>query len=134
MVISHTVCTRSDRTTATKNAMIGFAKPMLIGGLMYTVASQFAGSDLAMKTAAKLGMEKVGRDVIAKRTMGALTVVVAVGPDAVNCLVGKISFQQLVKNTAVTGAGMAVGGILGSAVPVVGTLAGSVVPIFFVFV
>ena len=116
-----------DRTTATKNAMIGFAKPMLIGGLMYTVASQFAGSELAMKTAAKFGIEKASRDVIAKRTMGALTVVVAVGPDAVNCLVGKISFQQLVKNTAVTGAGMAVGGALGTAipVPVVGTLAGS---------
>lgn len=116
-----------DRTTATKNAMIGFAKPMLIGGLMYTVASQFAGSELAMKTAAKFGIEKASRDVIAKRTMGALTVVVAVGPDAVNCLVGKISFQQLVKNTAVTGAGMAVGGALGTVipVPVVGTLAGS---------
>lgn len=80
--------------------MVGLAKPMLISGLMYTVASQFAGSKMGEKAVANLSQslgKKVGRDVIAKRAMTTLTVVVAVGPDVVNCLVGRISFQQLIK-------------------------------------
>lgn len=119
-----------DNNTARKNAMVGLAKPMLISGLMYTVASQFAGSKMGEKAVANLSQslgKKVGRDVIAKRAMTTLTVVVAVGPDVVNCLVGRISFQQLIKNTAVTGTGMVVGGALGSAIPVVGTLVGSAI-------
>ena len=60
-------------------------------------------------------------------SMMTITTVVTVGPDLVRALRGGISWGQLVKNTVVTGAGMAAGMALGSFVPVVGTIAGGAV-------
>lgn len=52
-----------------------------------------------------------------KGSMITITAVVTVGPDLIRALRGRISWGQLVKNTTVTGAGMATGMAFGSFFP-----------------
>lgn len=111
-----------EQEEATKNALIGLAQPILVGGTMYMVASQFGGATWVRQLAGE-----VKPDVIAKRTMGVMTAAIVIGPDLIDSLRGRISMQQLVKNTAVAGAGMAIGATVGSVVPVVGTVVGGAI-------
>ncbi|MDK6809459.1 hypothetical protein [Ligilactobacillus agilis] len=137
----------TDSDEALNRAAKAMLKPILTTAVMYTVASQFSKTLAnAAKNAAKnpnnakaltvatgkmvqkvAGTTAVDAEVIASKTLGTLAVVATVGPDVTRCLVGKISPQQLTKNLVSTGAGMVVGGWLGSVVPVVGTVVGAAV-------
>lgn len=138
-VYCNSVWQGADKKTALKNSVISAAKPTLTGGVIYMVSSQFAGSQmgkatgnlLAKKILKKQLSNKARTQAVTKGTMGVITVAITVGPDLTDCLRGRMSMQQLVKNTVSTGVGMAsgaaAGAALGSAVPVVGSAVGAVV-------
>lgn len=107
-----------DEKDALKNTVLATAKPVLWGGSMYMVSSQFAGSNIGKSLGNKMfsgsGISNATKTLnLTKATMGTLTVLVAVGPDIVNCIRGRISIHQLVKNSVVTGTGMVVGSVVG---------------------
>lgn len=115
-----------DADEALKGAVLGSVKPILVGASIYTVSSQFGGSNLA-----KSIFKGVKADKITQRTAIGVTAAITIGPDVVDCLRGRISMQQLVKNTAVTAAGAAsgaaTGAMLGSFIPGAGTVIGSMI-------
>lgn len=126
----------SSEKEALKSTALAIAKPVVWGGSMYMIASQFAGSKMGKALGNQLfsGGNLSNSVKTAKVTglaLGTVTAVVAFGPDVVSCLRGRISTQQLIKNSVVTGTGMAtgaaVGGVIGSGIPVVGTAIGAVV-------
>lgn len=107
---------------ALKGAVLGAVKPVLVGASIYTVSSQFGGSNLA-----KSIFKGATSEGIAKGTAIGVTAAISIGPDVIDCLRGRISMQQLVKNTAVTAAGAATGAAIGSVVPGIGTIIGGMV-------
>ncbi|WKB74672.1 hypothetical protein QYH53_01695 [Ligilactobacillus animalis] len=115
-----------DADEALKGAVLGSVKPILVGASIYTVSSQFGGSNLA-----KSIFKGVKADKITQRTAIGVTAAITIGPDVVDCLRGRISMQQLVKNTAVTAAGAAsgaaTGAMLGSFIPGAGTVIGGMI-------
>ena len=111
-----------DAEEALKGAALGAVKPVLVGASIYTVSSQFGGSNLA-----KSIFKGATSENIAKGTAIGVTAAITIGPDVIECLRGRISMQQLVKNTAVTAAGTATGAAIGSIVPGVGTIIGGMV-------
>ncbi|WP_317301515.1 hypothetical protein [Ligilactobacillus animalis] len=115
-----------DADEALKGAVLGSVKPILVGASIYTVSSQFGGSNLA-----KSIFKGVKADKITQRTAIGVTAAITNGPDVVDCLRGRISMQQLVKNTAVTAAGAAsgaaTGAMLGSFIPGAGTVIGGMI-------
>ncbi|MEZ7748198.1 hypothetical protein O3777_00470 [Gemella sanguinis] len=120
-------------SNALKNSLKAFIKPIFFTGFTYMLSAQFAASQLgqsiatSMYTAAsKNAPEKIAKSTITKHTMLTITTVTTVGPDLVRALRGRISWGQLVKNTTVTGAGMATGMAFGSFIPVVGTVLGGI--------
>ena len=111
-----------DAEEALKGAVLGAVKPILMGASIYTVSSQFGGSNLA-----KSIFKGATSENIAKGTAIGVTAAITIGPDVIECLHGRISMQQLVKNTAVTAAGAATGAAIGSIVPGIGTVIGGMV-------
>lgn len=111
-----------DTEEALKGAVLGAVKPILVGASIYTVSSQFGGSNLA-----KSIFKGATSENIAKGTAIGVTAAITIGPDVIECLRGRISMQQLVKNTAVTAAGAATGAAIGSIVPGIGTVIGGMV-------
>lgn len=115
-----------DADEALKGAVLGSVKPILVGASIYTVSSQFGGSNLA-----KSIFKGVKADKITQRTAIGVTAAITIGPDVVDRLRGRISMQQLVKNTAVTAAGAAsgaaTGATLGSFIPGAGTVIGGMI-------
>lgn len=125
------------RSEALKNSLYVGIKPCLISGTIYMISAQFAGSTIGknigaavLKSAGKSATTKEVASLVTKGTMGALMVAITVGPDLTDCLRGRISFGQLVKNSVAVGAGMAgmaVGATVGSIVPGFGTAVGGVI-------
>lgn len=121
-----------DKETALKNSAMATAKPCLIGGLMYMTASQFAGSkmgktvgnEVAKRILKKSISNKAKTQMVTRGTMGIISVAVTIGPDLTDCLRGRISKNQLAKNSIVAGTGMAVGAAIGG--PVGSVVGGSV--------
>lgn len=111
-----------DAEEALKGAVLGAVKPILVGASIYTVSSQFGGSNLA-----KSIFKGATSENIARGTAIGVTAAITIGPDVIECLRGRISMQQLVKNTAVTAAGAATGAAIGSIVPGIGTVIGGMV-------
>lgn len=107
---------------ALKGAVLGAVKPVLVGASIYAVSSQFGGSNLA-----KSIFKGATSETIMRNTAIGVTAAITIGPDVIDCLRGRISMQQLVKNTAVTAAGAATGAVIGSAVPGIGTIIGGMV-------
>lgn len=142
-VYANSVWQGTDSDEALNRATKAMVKPILTTAVMYTVASQFSKSlkaaagntnnatALTVATGNMIkkvaGTSKIDTEIIASKTLGTLAIVATVGPDVTRFLVGRISPQQLTKNLASTGAGMVVGGWLGSVVPVVGTAVGAAV-------
>lgn len=122
-----------DKKEALKASVIGMAKPCLMTGTIYMVSAQFAGSNLGKnignKILRKTLSNKAKTSLMTNGSMVVITAAVTVGPDLVDCLRGKISMQQLIKNTVTTGAGaaggMIAGATLGSIIPGPGTLIGA---------
>lgn len=125
-VYANNVWQGTDNDEALNRAAKAMVKPILTSAVMYTVASQFASKKGVTEFVGKKVAKEVTKEAVASGVLKTLTVVTVVGPDVTKCLVGKISPQQLTKNLASTGAGMVIGGWLGSVVPVVGTVAGAV--------
>lgn len=98
---------------ALKQSSLAMLKPALWGGTIYMFSSQFAGSKPGQKLANQLFKGVNNKGKLTKNmtglTMTALTVAFTIGPDAINCLRGRISVNQLVKNSVVTGVGVAAG-------------------------
>lgn len=124
-VYTNNVWQGTDNDEALNRAAKAMVKPILTSAVMYTVASQFASKKGVTEFVGKKVAKEVTKEAVASGVLKTLTVVTVVGPDVTKCLVGKISPQQLTKNLASTGAGMVIGGWLGSVVPVVGTVAGA---------
>lgn len=124
-VYTNNVWQGTDNDEALNRATKAMIKPILTSAVMYTVASQFAAKKGVTEFIGKNVAKEVTKETVASGMMKTFTVVTVVGPDVTKCLVGKISPQQLTKNLASTGAGMVIGGWLGSVVPVVGTVAGA---------
>ncbi|MDD1402235.1 hypothetical protein [Ligilactobacillus salivarius] len=124
-VYANNVWQGTDNDEALNRAAKAMVKPILTSAVMYTVASQFASKKGVTEFVGKKVAKEVTKEAVASGVLKTLTVVTVVGPDVTKCLVGKISPQQLTKNLASTGAGMVIGGWLGSVVPVVGTVAGA---------
>lgn len=118
-----------NNSDALKNSLKAFVKPIFFTGFTYMLSAQFARSPLGSSIARSLYGEigKKSTNAILKGSMVTITAAMTVGPDLIRALRGRISWGQLVKNTVITGAGMAAGMALGSFVPVVGTIAGGAV-------
>lgn len=129
----------ADQKDALKNSMVASVKPCLTGGMIYMVSSQFAGSQIGKNVGnlyashiVKTEMtNKLKTQAVTKSAMGVVVVVITVGPDLADCLRGRISVNQLVKNTLSTGTGMVSGALLGNAagsfIPGVGNAIGTLV-------
>lgn len=99
---------------------------------MYMTASQFAGSkmgktvgnEVAKRILKKSISNKAKTQMVTRGTMGIISVAVTIGPDLTDCLRGRISKNQLAKNSIVAGTGMAVGAAIGG--PVGSVVGGSV--------
>lgn len=122
-----------NNSDALKNSLKTLVKPILFSGFTYMLSAQFGASKLGQsiatsmyKATGKTVPEQIAKSTITKGTMITITAAVTVGPDLVRALRGRISWGQLVKNTSVTGAGMAAGMALGSFIPVVGTVLGGI--------
>lgn len=118
-----------DNKEATKRAALSMIKPLAMGGGMYMLSSQFAGSAAGKKVAAKLFGESAqhSTEKLMGATMGTATAIFAFGPDVISCLRGRISAKQLVKNSLVKGAGLGTGAVFGTAFGPVGTVIGATI-------
>lgn len=138
-VFCNNVSNGVDELTALKNAGIAGIKPCLTGGLVYMFSSQFAGSNVGkglgniyVNNFTHIHISNKARtEAVTKGSSLVITAVITVGPDLTDCLRGRISVDQLVKNTVTSGAGMVSGALcgnaLGSIIPGVGNVVGSVV-------
>ena len=107
------------------------------GHVTYTASSQQIGkilpntkigSKLITKITDVTGKE-VTKQAIARGAAGAISFVIIFGPDTFDALTGRISKQQLLKNTLVSSSalgGSAIGAAAGSVVPVIGNLVGAI--------
>ena len=111
---------------ALKNSLKALIKPVIFTGFTYMLSSQFVRSPLGDTIAKKIYGEigKKSTNAMLKGSMLTITTISTVGPDLIRALRGRISWGQLIKNTAVTGGGIAVGAALGSFVPVIGNVVG----------
>lgn len=118
-----------NNTDSLKNSLNAFYKPLLFSGFSYMLSSQFSCSELGKSVSRSIlgGAGKGYTNKMVKGSMITITAAVTVGPDLIRALRGRISWGQLVKNTTITGAGMAAGMAIGSFVPVVGTFVGGAV-------
>lgn len=116
---------------ALKNAVKSSVKPILVSGTVFMLSAQFSRSNLAGNMFKKVGLDlsKSGaRDSLMRGTMIGVTVAMTVGPDIVDALRGRISMNQLVKNTVITGGSFATGALAGMALggPIGGLVGGTV--------
>ncbi|ODJ52374.1 hypothetical protein BFR40_05820 [Brochothrix thermosphacta] len=125
---------------AMKNALIGGLKPILASATIYMVSSQFAGSKIGANIGAQVAGSKlvkhipgklVGKARLAGTTANILTATIIIGPDIIDSLNGRISMNQLLKNTLIHGTGVlggiTVGASIGSVFPGVGNIVGGIV-------
>lgn len=92
---------------ATKLAMKAGFKVLLMGTSVYVVTSQCA--KLCTKALGNAIGRNLGAEFVAKRALPIITFAVMITPDLFEALVGRISSEQLLKNVAVAGGGMAAG-------------------------
>lgn len=108
--------------------------PDTITNPIYKISENLA-TKISKSSLAKTGIgKKIGLDKTTGKSLISGTVAVAVtfGPDILRSLAGRISFKQLVKNSAIGGAGFA-GAAIGQTVipiPVVGSMIGGAVASF----
>ena len=96
---------------------------LVVGTVVYTGSQQIA--KVLTKEIAQHTGKKLSANVVAQKAGFIISVSITIGPDIFNVLAGRISKQQLLKNSVVAGGGMA-GGVLASAGA--GAALGSVVP------
>lgn len=117
-------------------ALRSSAKTMVMGTIVYASSQQIGkilpntkiGSKLITKITDVTGKE-VTKQAIARGAAGAISFVIIFGPDTFDALTGRISKQQLLKNTLVSSSalgGSAIGAAAGSVVPVIGNLVGAI--------
>lgn len=138
-VYCNSIWNGESKKNAFKNASLSTMKPIFFSGFTYMLASQFAGSQVGKKVGDSISKtfikttltNRQKTELLTKNSSFVITAAVTVGPDVYKCLSGKISSNQLIKNTttasigAVTG--IKAGAALGSFIPGLGTIVGSVV-------
>lgn len=98
-------------------------KVLVMGTSVYAFTDQFA--KLCTKELEKVIGKKIGAEVLAKRALPIITFAVIITPDLFEALVGRISSEQLLKNVAVAGGGMAAGAGAGAIGGMLGGPAGA---------
>lgn len=102
-----------DTEEAAKSAIYSGVKTILLGAAIYT-ASQQIGKILTKKIAEQT-VKNVAANTVARQAAGVISFGITVGPDVFDLLQGRISSQQLLKNSLVAGTGL-LGGVAGGAV------------------
>ncbi|CYU83436.1 MULTISPECIES: hypothetical protein [Streptococcus] len=102
-----------DTEEAAKSAIYSGVKTILLGAAIYT-ASQQIGKILTKKIADQT-VKNVAANTVARQAAGVISFGITVGPDVFDLLQGRISSQQLLKNSLVAGTGL-LGGVAGGAV------------------
>lgn len=98
--------------TAVKYAVEAGVKTLVLGTLIYT-SSQQIGKVLTGQLANVTGKKFIAENV-ARNAGTVITIGIVVVPDLFDSLTGRISTQQLLKNTIVAGSGIAGGAMVGS--------------------
>ena len=115
-----------DQKTAVKYAIETGLRTLVLGTIVYA-SSQQIGKVLTGHLATYTG-KKVIAENVAKRAGTVIAVGVVIVPDVFDSLTGRISSQQLLKNTLVAGSGIAGGAMVGSLFGgPVGTIVGGLV-------
>ncbi|WP_261987986.1 hypothetical protein [Streptococcus suis] len=102
-----------DTEEAAKSAIYSGVKTILLGTAIYT-ASQQIGKILTKKIADQT-VKNVAANTVARQAAGVISFGITIGPDVFDLLQGRISSQQLLKNSLVAGTGL-LGGVAGGAV------------------
>lgn len=102
-----------DTEEAAKSAIYSGVKTILLGAAIYT-ASQQIGKILTKKIADQT-VKNVAANTVVRQAAGVISFGITVGPDVFDLLQGRISSQQLLKNSLVAGTGL-LGGVAGGAV------------------
>ncbi|HFI0236752.1 TPA: hypothetical protein ACGOVN_000531 [Streptococcus suis] len=102
-----------DTEEAAKSAIYSGVRTILLGAAIYT-ASQQIGKILTKKIADQT-VKNVAANTVARQAAGVISFGITIGPDVFDLLQGRISSQQLLKNSLVAGTGL-LGGVAGGAV------------------
>ncbi|MDR3241572.1 MAG: hypothetical protein LBT37_05320 [Lactobacillaceae bacterium] len=117
-----------DTKEAAKLAISAGARTMLIGTIVYAGSQQIA--KIATARLAQTASTKILAETVAKRAGLVISFGIVIGPSVFDTLTGRISSQQLLKNTGIAiggiAGGMAGGAAIGSVIPVAGTVIGAV--------
>lgn len=126
IVYAQAIWSGEDQKTAVKYAIETGFRTLVLGTIVYA-SSQQIGKVLTSHLATYTG-KKVIAENVAKRAGTVIAVGVVIVPDLFDSLTGRISSQQLLKNTLVAGSGIAGGAMVGSLFGgPVGTLVGGLV-------
>ena len=126
IVYAQAIWSGEDQKTAVKYAIETGLRTLVLGTIVYA-SSQQIGKVLTSHLATYTG-KKVIAENVAKRAGTVIAVGVVIVPDLFDSLTGRISSQQLLKNTLVAGSGIAGGAMVGSLFGgPVGTLVGGLV-------
>lgn len=112
-----------DTEEAVKMSTAAALKTIGSGALVNVAAQQFGKTEFAKGLAKRFGKNSVD---MAKYASNGITAAIIYGPSVVDTLRGRISPNQLIKNSAVGTAGL-IGGMVGSGAGPVGTVVGSMV-------
>ena len=126
IVYAQAIWSGEDQKTAVKYAIETGLRTLVLGTIVYA-SSQQIGKVLTGHLATYTG-KKVIAENVAKRAGTVIAVGVVIVPDVFDSLTGRISSQQLLKNTLVAGSGIAGGAMVGSLFGgPVGTIVGGLV-------
>lgn len=122
-----------DNKSAAISAVKAGVGSLCMGTLVYAGSQQFA--KIFTAKIAQQASEKIAAEAVAKNAGLAISFGIILVPNIFNTLAGRISKQQLLKNTVVAGGGLissiaasaGAGAVLGSVVPGAGTAIGAVV-------
>ena len=112
IVYAQAIWSGEDQKTAVKYAIETGLRTLVLGTIVYA-SSQQIGKVLTGHLATYTG-KKVIAENVAKRAGTVIAVGVVIVPDIFDSLTGRISSQQLLKNTLVAGSGIAGGAMVGS--------------------
>ncbi|MFT9469145.1 hypothetical protein [Leuconostoc pseudomesenteroides] len=120
---------------AAVSALQAGGRTLIVGTIVYAGSQQFA-KIMTAKIAKQTG-KKMLAETVAKRSGMVISFAIVIGPSMLDTLTGRISSQQLLKNTLVAGGGFVAGvassagtgALMGSVVPGAGNVAGAIVGI-----
>lgn len=112
-----------DTKEAAKMSTMSAVQTLGVGTLFYAGSQQFAKTKLGLAIGKQLGKST---SEIARYSSGVITIGIVYGPSIADCMRGRISVNQLIKNSTIGSASL-VGGAIGSSVGPVGAVIGGMV-------